>query len=104
MFKVGLTRDFLTPEGKLTYRDIGLDILENAEGVEYEFLKEHHSPVTPDMLMGYNAIISLAPAYNVESFNGVHNLQAICRFGVGYDMVDIKACSDANVINGAIEI
>ncbi len=98
MFKIGLTRDFLTPDGKLTYRDIGLDILENAEGVEYEFLKENRSPVTPDMLMGYNAIISLAPAYNTESFKGVHDLQAICRFGVGYDMVDIKACSDANVI------
>ena len=98
MFKVGLTRDFLTPEGKLTYKDIGLEILKNAEGVEYEFLKEHRSPMTPDMLVGYNAIISLSPAYNTESFKGIHDLKAICRFGVGYDMVDIKACSEANVI------
>lgn len=98
MFKVGLTRDFLTPEGQLTYKDIGLDILEKAEGIEYEFLKQHSSPVTPEMLSGYNAIISLAPAYNAESFKGVHDLKAICRFGVGYDMVDLQACSDANII------
>ncbi len=98
MFKVGLTRDFLTPEGNLTYKDIGLDILEKADGVEYEFLKQHNSLVTAEMLMGYNAIISLAPAYNAESFKGVHDLKAICRFGVGYDMVDLKACSDANII------
>jgi phosphoglycerate dehydrogenase-like enzyme len=98
MFKVGLTRDFLTPEGQLTYKDIGLEILEKADGVEYEFLNHHNSPVTADMLMGYNAIISLAPAYNAASFTGVHDLKAICRFGVGYDMVDLKACSDANII------
>jgi len=98
MFKVGLTRDFLTPEGNLTYKDIGLEILEKADGVEYEFLKQHNSPVTAEMLKGYNAIISLAPAYTAESFTGVHDLKAICRFGVGYDMIDLKACSDANVI------
>ena len=98
MFKVGLTRDFLTADGKLTYKDIGLEILAKAEGVEYEFMKEYRSPVTADMLQGYQAIISMAPSYNAESFRGVHGLRAICRFGVGYDMVDLKACSDANVI------
>src|SRR5258708_18474736 len=98
MFRVGLTRDFLTADGKLTYKDMGLDILDNAGGVEYEFLKEHRSPVTPDMLQGYDAIISLAPSYNSESLKGVQDLKAICRFGVGYDMIDMKACSDANVI------
>ena len=98
MFKVGLTRDFLSPDGSLSYKDIGLEILEQADGVEYEFLSEYRSPVTADMLRGYNAIISLAPAYNAESFSGIRDLRAICRFGVGYDMVDLKACSDANVI------
>ncbi len=98
MFKVGITKDFLTPDGKLTYDDIGLDVLDNAEGLQYEFLSDHHSPVTPDMLIGYDAIISLAPSYNADSFKGVHNLKAISRFGVGYDMIDLKACSDANVM------
>lgn len=98
MFKVGLTRDFLTPDGQLVYKDIGLEILDKADFVQHEFLKEHHSPVTPDMLLGYDAIISLTPSYNSESLKGVHDLKAICRFGVGYDMIDIKACSEANVI------
>lgn len=98
MFKVGLTRDFLTPEGKLTYKDIGLEILEEASGVEYEFMKDYRSPVTADMLQGYQAVISLAPAYTADSFTGLYELRAICRFGVGYDMVDLKACSDANII------
>ena len=98
MFKVGLTKDFRTPDGKLTYKDIGLDILDKAEELEYEFLDVYRSPVTADMLQGYDAIISMAPSYNEESFKGVHRLKAICRFGVGYDMVNLKACSDANII------
>lgn len=98
MFRVGLTRDFLTTDGHLAYQDMGLDILDKAIGLEYEFLKEHRSPVTPDMLQGYDAVISLAPSYNTESFKGVRGLKAICRFGVGYDMVDIPACSKAGIL------
>jgi len=98
MFKVGLTRDFLTPDGVLTYKDMGLDILDNVEGLEYEFLKNWESPLRPATLQQYDAIISLAPAYTAESFKDVTRLKAICRFGVGYDMVDIDACSKANII------
>lgn len=98
MFKVGITRDFLNSAGELVYDDMGLSILDNAEGLQYEFLKEHYSPVKPEMLFGYDAVISLAPTYNSSSFKGVNNLKAICRFGVGYDMIDLKACSDANVM------
>jgi len=98
IFKIGLTRDFLNSDGKLVYNDIGLDILDNEPNIEYEFLKENYSPITPDMIDGYNAIISLAPSYNAKSFEGIKNLYGICRFGVGYDMVDLEACNKANIL------
>lgn len=98
MFKVGLTRDFLTNEGKLSYKSIGLDIFDDYPEIEYKFLDKHQSPVTPEMVKGYDAIISLTPAYNQDSFKDVDQLKAICRFGVGYDMVDVDACTDANVM------
>lgn len=98
MFKVGLTKDFLTPEGILTYKDIGLDILEGVKELEYEFLPNWESPLQPGTLDQYDAIISLAPAYTADSFKDVTRLKAICRFGVGYDMVDVDACSKANII------
>lgn len=98
MFKVGLTRDFLTPDGILTYNDMGLDILDNTENVSYEFLEKWESPLQANTLQQYDAIISLAPAYTAESFKDVTRLKAICRFGVGYDMVDVAACSKANII------
>ncbi len=98
MFKVGLTRDFLTPEGILTYQDMGLDILDEVEDLEYEFLDNWESPMQAATLQQYDAIISLAPAYTVESFKDVTRLKAICRFGVGYDMVELDACNKANII------
>jgi len=98
MFKVGITRDFLTSDGQLVYKDMGLDILDNTPGITYEFIKVHQSPVTPDMLLGYDAVLSLSPAYDKNSFKGVDNLKAICRFGVGYDMINLDACNDAGVI------
>lgn len=97
MFKVGLTRDFLTPDGILTYKDMGLSILDEIQELEYEFIDKWESPLQPETLQRYDAIISLAPAYTAESFKGVTRLKAICRFGVGYDMVDVEACSKANV-------
>ncbi|MCA9181633.1 MAG: hypothetical protein KDA51_09270, partial [Planctomycetales bacterium] len=37
-FRVGLTRDFLNPDGSLGFGDIGLDWLDGTDGVEWEFL------------------------------------------------------------------
>ena len=98
MFKVGLTRDFLAEDGNLTFKSIGLDILDNHPDIHYEFLKENLSPITPDLIQGYDVIISNAPAYTSESFKGVNDLKAICRFGVGYDMVNVEACTRANIM------
>ena len=38
VFRVGLTRDFLRPDGTVGWGDIGLDMLDDARGVEWEFL------------------------------------------------------------------
>lgn len=97
-FKVGLTRDFMTPDGQLTYEDIGLDILDAAPGLEYEFLARHEPTIQAEQLPGYDAIISLTPKYTTGSLTHAQGLVGIVRFGVGYDMVDVAACTDADVL------
>ncbi len=52
----------------------------------------------PAQLRECDAVISLAPKYTAASFAGVENLLAIVRFGVGYDMVDVNACTQADVL------
>ena len=96
--RIGLTRDFLTPDGQLTYCDIGLSLLENAPHTQHEFLARHEPTIAPDQLRDFDAIISLTPQINAHSLQESERLTAILRFGVGYDMVDVEACTNAEVL------
>src|SRR5207302_7827463 len=55
MFQVGLTRDFLMPDGSLAFGDIGLDLFERAPGVKYEFLAENTKELTADQVRDFDA-------------------------------------------------
>lgn len=94
-FTVGLTRDFLSADGKLVYQDIGLGLL---KGVAHRFLDRHEPTITPDLLKDVDAVISLTPKYTTASFTGLERLTVLMRFGVGYDTVDVQACTDADVL------
>lgn len=96
-FKVGLTRDFLTPDGKLVFQDIGLSLLDEQPHIEYHFFKEHFPEIQSDQVRGLDGIIVLAPKVTRETLKGADQLVAIARFGVGYESVDLNACTDNNV-------
>ncbi|NEU32023.1 dehydrogenase [bacterium LRH843] len=96
-FKIGLTRDFLNPDGELN-ADIGLELLDGHPNIEYEFMDEFKTVITPDQIKDYDAVISLYPAYTKDSFKGVERLTAIARAGVGFDGVDLDACTEADII------
>ncbi|MFC1716877.1 hydroxyacid dehydrogenase [Candidatus Poribacteria bacterium] len=97
-FRVVLTRDFLSEDGELAFKDIGLNLLDEIPDIEYEFMKEHRPVVTPDQIEGFDGVISLKPTYTRETFKGIHRLTVIGRFGVGHEMVDKDACTDADVM------
>jgi D-3-phosphoglycerate dehydrogenase len=97
-FRVGLTRDFLTPDGRVGWGDIGLDMLDAAEGVEWEFLPDDHRELPAGSLADYDALIVLGPRVSAESLRGADRLRVLARFGVGYDNVDVAACSASGVL------
>ena len=97
-FQVGLTRDFLTESGELVYKDIGLSILGENPSIEHRFLDVNSPTIAADQLAGLDAVISLTPKYTADSLANCDLLLAIARFGVGYDMVDVGACTDAGVL------
>lgn len=98
-FRVGLTRDFLSATGEIAVGDIGLDILRSTPGVSVEFFPEHLPEVTPKQMDGLDAVFSLAPKYTAATFAGVaHIPSVVARFGVGYDMVDVPALTQNDVI------
>jgi phosphoglycerate dehydrogenase-like enzyme len=98
-FRVGLTRDFLTTSGDVAMGDIGLERLKRMPGVAVEFFPQHLPEVTPQQIAAYDAIISLSPRYTARSFAGSNSgLSILARMGVGYDMVDLGALTDHNVM------
>jgi len=97
-FRVGVTRDFLKPDGSIGFGDIGLQRLDGAPGVEWEFLAEPARELRPEQLAGYDAVALLGARVTAESLAGVERLALIARFGVGYDSVDVAACTERGVL------
>ena len=98
MFRVGLTRDFLTPQGSLGWGDISLDLLDATPGVEWEFLCESAVELRPDQIRDYDALIVLTARITAATLEGVDRLGLVARFGVGYDSVDVDACTRSGVL------
>lgn len=96
-FRVGLTRDFLKPDGTLGFGDIGLDMLAAAQGVEWEFLASGGSELSAEQVQGYDALLVLAPRVTAATLSRTDRLALVARFGVGYDNVDVPACTAAGV-------
>lgn len=96
-FYVGLSRDFLDERGMPVFPDIGLSLFKNVTGLSHGFLEEYRSEYVPDQLRNLDVLISLKPRVTRESLAGVTRLCAIGRCGVGYDNVDLAACTDHDV-------
>ncbi len=97
-FRVGLSNDFqieltgiVDPVLEAVFRPIPF--------VEYEFFKvASWAEIQPQELDRYDAVITIRPHYTSRSFEGVERLALISRWGVGYDMIDIPAATEADVL------
>lgn len=97
LFRVGLTGDFYDADGQLKYRDIGLSLLESSALMKIQRFAEHHPEIGPEQIAGMNGVIVLTPRVTTRSLSASDNLLAIGRFGVGFDNVDVAACTAADV-------
>src|SRR5262245_2456633 len=97
-FRVGITRDFLKPDGSLGFGDIGLDALAAHDGISYEFLPDFGPEIPRQLADGYDALLLLAPRVTAGSIDGCERLIVVARFGVGYDNVDVAACTRNDVL------
>jgi phosphoglycerate dehydrogenase-like enzyme len=96
-FKVGFSADFLDEQRHLIFPDIGLSLLATEPGISYEFLAENHAEYVPIQLTDYDVLITMKPRVTADSLRGVERLCAIGRCGVGYDNVDLGACTDHDI-------
>lgn len=96
-FIVALTADFYE-NGRPRYSDIGLSVLSPEPRIEHRVFKEHRKQIGPDQVEGAQGVIVLTPAVTAESVSRASDLLVMARFGVGYDTVDVKACTAAGVL------
>lgn len=92
-FRVGFSADFCDEQGNLVFPDLGLSMLKGHPSLTYEFLREYRPEYIPDQLVDYDVLISLKPKITAKSLEGISRLCAIGRCGVGYDNVDLDACT-----------
>jgi phosphoglycerate dehydrogenase-like enzyme len=97
-FVVALTADFYDGNGAPKYRDLGLSVLAENPRIEQRVFKEHRKQIGPEQINGANGVIVLTPAVTAQSVSNAGQLLVIARFGVGYDAVDVNACTAADVL------
>ena len=97
MFRVGLTVDFLRPEGGQAFPDIDLSVLDRAGGVEWHNLSAGAEEVPAEAAAGCDALLVLSPRISAATLEGAGRLAVVARIGVGYDSVDLEACTRAGV-------
>jgi phosphoglycerate dehydrogenase-like enzyme len=95
-FRVALSGDFRKPDGTPTYPDFDLAPLRSAPEVEMLFL-DVADPLRAEQLEEVDALILLTHRFTAESVPGNGRLAVVARFGVGYDTVDVDACTRAGI-------
>ena len=96
-FNLKLTADFFDAAGKPKYQDIGLSVLSAAPHIRQSPFAVHSPEISPEQLAGANGVIVLTPKVTAKSVSSAKDLLAVGRFGVGYDSVDVPACTAADV-------
>ena len=96
-FRVGITADVLKSDGTPIFGEAVLGLFD-AAGIAWEFM-EPSAAVTPAQAARYDAICAMLTRVTAQSLVGPdRRLKLIARFGVGYDTIDVPACSGAGVL------
>lgn len=95
-FRVALSGDFRKADGSPTYPDFDLAPLASAPGVEMQYL-ESLNPLHGAQLEDFDALILLGHRFAAASVPKSGRLAVVARFGVGYDTVDVAACTANNI-------
>ncbi len=97
-FIVTLTADFYDSAGRPKFRDLGLSVFKDHSHIKQQVFKEHRKQIGADQIAGAQGVIVLTPSVTAESVSDAGDLLVMARFGVGYDAVDVNACTAADVL------
>jgi phosphoglycerate dehydrogenase-like enzyme len=96
--RVGLTRDLFDADWKPLTPGPGLRLLDEMSQVEYEIFRDYLPEATPDQIRGFDMVITLKPRWTQRTVARNRQLLCVHRSGVGYDVVDVPALTEAGVM------
>ncbi len=96
-FRVALSGDFVRADGSPAYPMFDLSPLRSDPQVEVGYVAPVDGVMPAAGLADYDALILLAPKFGRSSIPAGDRLAIVARFGVGYDNVDVEACSDNDI-------
>lgn len=102
-FHIGISADFKTnAPGKL--EPVLTEVFDPLPFVEYSTFSASAINatgghlVTPEDIAPFDAVLLLNMDFKAQSYSGQDRLAVIARWGVGYDMIDVPACTEADVL------
>jgi len=97
-FRVGITRDTLRADGTSIFDKRALQIFEDA-GLAWEFIPDDVKELTAAHGADYDALCVLNPKVPAAVVAGPdRRVKIVARMGVGYDAVDVKACTEHGIL------
>jgi D-3-phosphoglycerate dehydrogenase len=96
-FRVALSGDFKKPDGSPAYPMFDLTPLTGASDIEAVFVDPVDGVMQASDLQDFDALILLTPRFDERSIPANGRLGVVARFGVGYDTVDVPACTKAGI-------
>ena len=97
-FRVGITRDVLGPSGEPVYGRDALRVLDDPL-IDWEYLPAVAAELTPEHASKYDALCVFGARVSRKTVTGPdRRLKLVARFGVGYDSVDVPACTEQGIV------
>lgn len=98
-FRVGLTRDLLDPDGKPSFGQGPLALLDDDAAIQWEYLPEAVDEITPDIMARYDGLYVNAPRVTAAAVaRDDCRVRIVARHGVGYDSVDVAALAAKRIL------
>lgn len=97
-FKVGVFSDLRNSRGEPIFGRKPLEVL-NQPGLEWEWIEGDYPEITPEIAAKYDALhINLQRVTEASVSGPDRRVKIIARNGVGYDTVDVAACTRNGVL------
>ncbi len=97
-FRIGITADVLMSNGQPIFGKEALKLLD-VPGIEWEYMDSSSSEISVLHTARYDAICAMTTRVTPQSLDAkAIRLKLIARFGVGYDSIDVPACTAAGVL------